>query len=67
MEQTLKVSLGVTGVFGLISASSPNFAAIGVFAALWSFGNDAQNQHLALRFTNDIFASRCRRKSARYT
>lgn len=31
-------TLGVTGVFGLIAASSPNFAAIGVFAALWSFG-----------------------------
>lgn len=32
------LTLGVTGVFGLISASSPNFAAIGCFAALWSFG-----------------------------
>lgn len=32
------LTLGITGVFGLISASSPNFAAIGIFAALWSFG-----------------------------
>jgi len=28
----------VTAVFGLIAAGSPNFAAIGVFAALWSIG-----------------------------
>ncbi|WVN90196.1 uncharacterized protein L203_105432 [Cryptococcus depauperatus CBS 7841] len=32
------LTLGVTSVFGMIAASSPNFAAIGVFAALWSFG-----------------------------
>lgn len=32
------LTLGVTSVFGLIAASSPNFAAIGVFDALWSFG-----------------------------
>jgi len=32
------LTLGVTAVFGLIASSSPNFAAIGVFAALWSFG-----------------------------
>jgi MFS family permease len=32
------LTLGVTAVFGMIAASSPNFAAIGVFAALWSFG-----------------------------
>ncbi|KAH8795309.1 MFS sugar transporter-like protein [Hyaloscypha finlandica] len=31
-------TLGVTAVFGLIAAGSPNFAAIGCFAALWSFG-----------------------------
>jgi hypothetical protein len=31
------LTLGVTGVFGLIAAGSPNFAAIGCFAALWSF------------------------------
>ena len=32
------LTLGVTAVFGMIAASSPNFAAIGVFASLWSFG-----------------------------
>ncbi|TAQ87463.1 hypothetical protein B7494_g4214 [Chlorociboria aeruginascens] len=32
------LTLGVTAVFGLIAAGSPNFAAIGTFAALWSFG-----------------------------
>ena len=32
------LTLGVTGVFGLIAAGSPNFAAIGCFAAFWSFG-----------------------------
>jgi len=32
------LTLGVTGVFGLIASSAPNFAAIGCFAALWSFG-----------------------------
>ncbi|TVY40409.1 putative MFS-type transporter [Lachnellula subtilissima] len=32
------LTLGVTAVFGLIAAGSPNFAAIGIFAALWSFG-----------------------------
>ena len=32
------LTLGVTAVFGMIAAGSPNFAAIGVFAALWSFG-----------------------------
>lgn len=32
------LTLGVTGVFGLIAAGSPNFGAIGTFAALWSFG-----------------------------
>ncbi|KFY63340.1 hypothetical protein V496_04025 [Pseudogymnoascus sp. VKM F-4515 (FW-2607)] len=31
-------TLGITAVFGLIAAGSPNFAAIGTFAALWSFG-----------------------------
>ncbi|KAF7918916.1 hypothetical protein EAE99_008641 [Botrytis elliptica] len=31
-------TLGITAVFGLIAAGSPNFAAIGCFAALWSFG-----------------------------
>jgi len=28
----------VTSIFGLIAAGSPNFAAIGCFAAFWSFG-----------------------------
>ncbi|KAI9842013.1 MAG: hypothetical protein M1838_003316 [Thelocarpon superellum] len=32
------LTLGITSVFGLIAAGSPNFAAIGVFAALWSVG-----------------------------
>ncbi|KAI1191499.1 major facilitator superfamily domain-containing protein [Nemania serpens] len=32
------LTLGVTAVWGLIAASSPSFAAIGVFAAFWSFG-----------------------------
>lgn len=29
------LTLGVTGFFGILAASSPNFAAICVFAALW--------------------------------
>ncbi|OCK83363.1 MFS general substrate transporter [Lepidopterella palustris CBS 459.81] len=32
------LTIGVTAVFGLIAAGSPNFAAIAVFAALWSIG-----------------------------
>jgi MFS family permease len=32
------LTLGVTSIFGFIAAGSPNFAAIGCFAALWSFG-----------------------------
>ncbi|KAJ8120529.1 hypothetical protein ONZ43_g2783 [Nemania bipapillata] len=32
------LTLGLTAVWGLIAAGSPNFAAIGSFAALWSFG-----------------------------
>ncbi|KAK7402870.1 hypothetical protein QQX98_011355 [Neonectria punicea] len=32
------LTLGLTAVWGLIAAGSPNFAAVGVFAALWSFG-----------------------------
>ena len=32
------LTLLVTSLFGMLAASSPNFAAIGVFAALWSFG-----------------------------
>ncbi|CAI6340653.1 unnamed protein product [Periconia digitata] len=32
------LTIGITAVFGLIAAGSPNFAAIGTFAALWSIG-----------------------------
>ncbi|KAI0169971.1 MFS general substrate transporter [Hypoxylon sp. FL1284] len=32
------LTLGLTAVWGMIAASTPNFAAIGCFAALWSFG-----------------------------
>lgn len=32
------LTLLITGVFGLLAASSPSFAAIGCFAALWSVG-----------------------------
>lgn len=32
------LTIGVTSVFGLIAAGSPNFAAIGVFACFWSIG-----------------------------
>jgi MFS family permease len=32
------LTLGTTAVFGLLAASSPNFAAIGSFASLWSVG-----------------------------
>ncbi|KAH3907532.1 hypothetical protein HBI56_159560 [Parastagonospora nodorum] len=32
------LTLGITSVFGMVAASSPNFAAIGIFAALWSVG-----------------------------
>ena len=32
------LTIGITALFGLIAAGSPNFAAIGVFAAFWSFG-----------------------------
>lgn len=32
------LTIGVTAVFGLIAAGSPNFAAIGCFAAFWSTG-----------------------------
>lgn len=37
-RHAFNVTLGVTAVFGMIAASSPNFAAIGAFAVLWSFG-----------------------------
>lgn len=32
------LTIGITAVFGLIAAGSPNFGAIGTFAALWSIG-----------------------------
>jgi hypothetical protein len=32
------LTLGITAVFGMFAASSPNFVAPGCFAALWSFG-----------------------------
>lgn len=32
------LTLGITAVWGMIAAGSPNFAAIGIFAAFWSFG-----------------------------
>ncbi|KAH6989567.1 major facilitator superfamily domain-containing protein [Ilyonectria sp. MPI-CAGE-AT-0026] len=32
------LTLGLTAVWGLVAAGSPSFAAIGAFAALWSFG-----------------------------
>jgi MFS family permease len=37
-RHAFNATLGVTAVFGMLAASSPNFAAIGTFAALWSFG-----------------------------
>ena len=32
------LTIGITATWGLIAAGSPNFAALGVFAAFWSFG-----------------------------
>ena len=32
------LTIGITAVWGLIAAGSPNFAALGCFAAFWSFG-----------------------------
>lgn len=32
------LTLGLTAVWGMIAASAPSFAAIGIFAAFWSFG-----------------------------
>lgn len=32
------LTIGITAVFGMIAAGSPNFAAVGTFAALWSSG-----------------------------
>ncbi|ELQ34135.1 hypothetical protein MCOR27_005970 [Pyricularia oryzae] len=32
------LTLGLTAVWGMVASSAPSFAAIGTFAALWSFG-----------------------------
>lgn len=32
------LTLGLTALWGMVAAGSPNFAAIGIFAAFWSFG-----------------------------
>ncbi|KAH9877364.1 hypothetical protein IAQ61_002729 [Plenodomus lingam] len=32
------LTIGITAIFGMAAAGSPNFAAIGIFAALWSVG-----------------------------
>lgn len=32
------LTIGITSVFGLIAAGSPNFVALGCFVAFWSFG-----------------------------
>lgn len=37
-RHAFNATLGITAVFGMLAASSPSFAAIGTFAALWSFG-----------------------------
>lgn len=37
-KPAFNMTLGAAAVWGMIGASAPNFAAIGVFAAFWSFG-----------------------------
>lgn len=37
-KPAFNLTLGTAAFWGMVSASSPNFAAIGVFAAFWSFG-----------------------------
>lgn len=32
------LTLGLTALWGMVAAGAPNFAAIGIFAAFWSFG-----------------------------
>ena len=32
------LTIGITAVFALIAAGSPNFVAMGIFVAFWSFG-----------------------------
>lgn len=37
-KPAFNLTLGTAAVWGMVSAASPNFAALGVFAAFWSFG-----------------------------
>lgn len=37
-KPAFNLTLGTAAVWGMASAGSPSFAAVGVFAALWSFG-----------------------------
>lgn len=37
-KPAFNLTLGTAAFWGMVSASSPSFAALGVFAALWSFG-----------------------------
>jgi hypothetical protein len=37
-QWAFNITLCITGVFGMIAASAPNFGAIATFAALWSIG-----------------------------
>lgn len=37
-KAAFNMTLGLTALWGLVSAGSPNFAAIGIFDAFWSFG-----------------------------
>ena len=47
------LTIGVTSIFGLCAAGSPNFAAIGCFAALWSVGVGGNLPASRYRLTND--------------
>lgn len=37
-KPAFNLTLGTAAVWGMVSAGSPSFAAVGVFAAFWSFG-----------------------------
>lgn len=37
-KPAFNLTLGTAAMWGMVSAGSPNFAAVGVFAAFWSFG-----------------------------
>ncbi|KAF2431768.1 MFS general substrate transporter [Tothia fuscella] len=37
-RHAFNATLGITAIFGMLASSSPTFAGIGTFAALWSFG-----------------------------